>query len=116
MPVLSIVTGATGFVGPYLVRELIRKEAWVKVLLTNQVDNLTGLQKRITKVYGNIMDRDSLHRAVNDVDAVFHLAAISNVNYSITHHEGTFETNATGTLNLLEEVRAMKPDYFLVFP
>jgi nucleoside-diphosphate-sugar epimerase len=100
-----LVTGATGFVGPYLVKELLRKEARIKVLIMGSAGNLTGLENRITKAYGNILDRSSFHRALEDTDIVFHLAAISNVNYAIAHPENTFETNATGTLNLLEESR-----------
>ncbi|MBU4221823.1 MAG: GDP-mannose 4,6-dehydratase, partial [Euryarchaeota archaeon] len=38
-------------------------------------------------------------------DVVFHLAAVSNVNYAIAHPRETFEINATGTLNMLEEAR-----------
>ncbi|MCZ7403138.1 MAG: GDP-mannose 4,6-dehydratase [Candidatus Methanoperedens sp.] len=108
-----LVTGATGFVGPYLVRELLRKEARIKVLIMDSAGNLTGLENRITKAYGNILDRNSFHRALEGTDIVFHLAAISNVNYAIAHPEETFETNATGTLNLLEQARQNEVEKFV---
>jgi UDP-glucose 4-epimerase len=100
-----LLTGATGFVGPYLVKELLDKKARVKVLTIDKIRNLTGLEDKVTLMRGNITDPGSLQNIMKDVDIVFHLAAISNVNYAIAHPMETFQTNATGTLNLLEEAR-----------
>jgi nucleoside-diphosphate-sugar epimerase len=102
---LVLVTGATGFVGPYLVKELLGRKALIKVLSMNKTGNLTGIEDKITLVRGNIMDPGSLENVMQDVDIVFHLAAVSNVNYAIAHPKETFGTNATGTLNMLEEAR-----------
>lgn len=110
---LVLVTGATGFVGPYLVKELLGRKALVKVLSMNKTGNLTGLEDKITLVRGNITDPGSLENVLQDVDIVFHLAAVSNVNYAIAHPVETFETNATGTLNLLEEARKNKFSKFV---
>lgn len=98
-----LVTGATGFVGPYLVKELHERNACIKVLTLNK--SRDRFEDAITLVCGNITDPDSIQNVMKDVDIVFHLAAVSNVNYAITHPRETFETNATGTLNLLEEAR-----------
>jgi len=100
-----LLTGATGFVGPYLVKELLDRKARIKVLTMDKARNLTGLEDEITLVRGNITDTGSLQDIMKDADMVFHLAAVSNVNYSIAHPRETFEINATGTLNLLEEAR-----------
>lgn len=108
-----LVTGATGFVGPYLVRELLNKKALVKVLLMDSVGNLADYEDQITTVPGNIIDRDSLQGAADDVDIVFHLAAVSNVNYAMTHPVETFETNTRGTINLLEETRRSEVGNFV---
>lgn len=108
-----LVTGATGFVGPYLVRELLKKEAKVTVLIKNYVDNLEGLEDHITMINGDIVEQDSLKNAVDSVNIVFHLAAVSNVNYAIAHPRETFEINATGTLNLLEDARKNKVEKFV---
>lgn len=108
-----LLTGATGFVGPYLVKELLERKAGIKVLIMDKARNLTGLQDTITLVSGNITDPGSLHNIMEDVDIVFHLAAISNVNYAIAHPRETFETNATGTLNLLEEARKNEVEKFV---
>ena len=108
-----LLTGATGFVGPYLVKELLDRKACVKVLTMDKGRNLTGLQDTITMVHGNITDPGTLQNIMKDVDIVFHLAAISNVNYAIAHPRETFETNATGTLNLLEEARKNEINNFV---
>jgi nucleoside-diphosphate-sugar epimerase len=108
-----LVTGATGFVGPYLVKELLRQEARIKVLTMDKMRNIPGLEDKITRLSGNITEPDSLQNIMKDVDIVFHLAAISNVNYAISHPRETFETNATGTLNLLEEARKNEVEKFV---
>lgn len=108
-----LVTGATGFVGPYLVRELLKKEAKVTVLIKDYVDNLAGLEDNITMINGDIVEQGSLKNAVDSVNIVFHLAAVSNVNYAIAHTRETFEINATGTLNLLEEARQNEVEKFV---
>ena len=106
-----LVTGATGFVGPYLVRELSDRKARIKVLSMNKTSSL--FEDKTTVVSGNITDQSSLKNIMKGVDIVFHLAAVSNVNYAISHPRETFETNATGTLNLLEEARKNEVEKFV---
>ncbi len=108
-----LLTGVTGFVGPYLVKELLERKARIRVLIMDTARNLTGLQDTITTVSGNITYPGSLQNIMKDVDMVFHLAAVSNVNYAIAHPRETFETNATGTLNLLEEARKNEVEKFV---
>jgi nucleoside-diphosphate-sugar epimerase len=100
-----LLTGATGFVGPYLIRELLDRNAKVKALTMDKARNLAGLEDKISLVRGNITDSGSLQDIMKDINIVFHLAAVSNVNYAIAHPRETFEINATGTLNLLEDAR-----------
>ncbi len=108
-----LLTGATGFVGPYLVRELLDRKALVKALTMDDARNLTGLENRINLRRGNITDPGSLKNIMKDVDMVFHLAAVSNVNYALAHPVETFAINATGTLNLLEEARKIQIEKFV---
>jgi len=108
-----LVTGATGFVGPYLVRELLKKEAKVIVLIKDNAANLARFEDHITMINGDIVEQGSLKNVMDSVNIVFHLAAISNVNYAIAHPKETFEINATGTLNLLEEARQNEVEKFV---
>lgn len=80
MSLTAFVTGATGFVGSNLVRELDR-QGWKTTAIvrpTSSLEDLEGLDVE-TRI-GDIVDADSLRRAVpRHVDAVFHVAASTNV-------------------------------------
>ncbi|MCD6117995.1 NAD-dependent epimerase/dehydratase family protein [bacterium] len=94
-----LVTGANGFVGAALCRLLLQKKYKVRGLVreTSDLNLLNGIS--IEKVYGSLKDRESLKKAVDSVDIVFHVAAkVSDW--------GTFEdfrkVNVEGTRNLIE--------------
>jgi dihydroflavonol-4-reductase len=71
----ALVTGATGFVGANVVRELLRESATVRVLVRPGSDRraLAGLP--VEHAEGDLLDRASLHRAATGVSTVFHVAA-----------------------------------------
>ena len=101
-----LVTGATGFVGPYLVQALIEKGARVKILSLSEGDVLSNLcADDLEIVTGDITKPETIDGIMKGVDLVFHLAAISNVDYAIQNPVKTYDVNVRGTLNLLEEVR-----------
>lgn len=97
-----LVTGAKGFIGRYLVDALIAEGAEVTGLSTdgdgNQKDGLRWIAGDITKPA-------TLEGLCRDIDLVYHLAAISNVDASIKNPIRTIETNTMGTANMLEEAR-----------
>jgi len=101
-----LVTGATGFVGPYLLEGLSKKGAQIKILALNmdEIPSNPGA-KDIETVTGDITKPKTLEGITNSVDFVFHLAAISNVDYAIKNPVKTYDANVRGTMNLLEEVR-----------
>jgi CDP-glucose 4,6-dehydratase len=105
------VTGATGFVGSWLAKNLVRKNAQV-VLLIRDLDDQSelvrsGAIRRATVVQGCLEDYASLERAINEheVDTVFHLAAQAIVGAALRNPLPTFEANVRGTYNLLEACR-----------
>lgn len=97
-----LVTGAAGRIGHHLVRELIRHNYSVRALvmpndpLRSRVE-LPGVEV----VEGLLTDRNSLHPAVEGVDAIYHLGAILPQGRSA---DEIFENNVRGTYNLLEAV------------
>ena len=101
-----LVTGATGFVGPYLVEGLSKKGAQIKILALN-MDKIPWNPgaKDIETVTGDITKPETFEGITDGVDFVFHLAAISNVDYAVKNPVKTYDVNIRGTLNLLEEVR-----------
>ena len=101
-----LVTGATGFVGPYLVSELARKKATVKILSLDDCSiSLNNYIPELEIIKGDITNSKSLDGITEGVDFIFHLAAISNVDFAIKNPVKTYDVNLRGTLNLLEKMR-----------
>ena len=109
-----LVTGATGIVGPWLVKDLLRYSANVVVLVRdmNPQSELhqSGDINRVTVVNGELENFFSLERAVNEYEiaTVFHLGAQAIVQTAQRFPLSTFESNIRGTYNLLEACRIHK--------
>jgi CDP-glucose 4,6-dehydratase len=106
-----LVTGASGFVGSWLVRALVQRQASVVVLLRDadpQSDLLrSGLIRQTSVVNGELEDYETVRRAINEheVDTVFHLAAQAIVGAALRDPLPTFEANIRGTYHVLEAAR-----------
>src|SRR5436309_15072326 len=74
--VKALVTGGTGFMGSAVVRALVRDGQSVRVLARPHSDprNLANLDVEI--VHGDITDPDSVRRAIDGCNHVYHLAAM----------------------------------------
>jgi len=105
------ITGATGIVGSWLVRRLIKLNASVIVLVRDadpQSELIrSGDIRKATIVNGKLEDLFTLERAINEneVDTVFHLGAQPIVGVAYRYPLQTFEANIRGTYNLLEACR-----------
>jgi CDP-glucose 4,6-dehydratase len=105
------VTGATGIVGSWLVRELLAHGASVAVLVRDadpQSELLrSGDVRRCTVFNGTVEDLWTVERAISlhEAEYVFHLAAQTIVGVAHRNPFTTFETNVRGTYNLLEAAR-----------
>lgn len=105
------VTGASGIVGSWLVKRLVREGAYV-VALVHDWDPQTELIRsgdiaKVNVVNGALEDYSTLERAINEheVDTVFHLAAQPIVSTALRNPLPTFETNIRGSYHLLEACR-----------
>jgi nucleoside-diphosphate-sugar epimerase len=99
-----LVTGGAGFIGSHLVDRLIAEGSEVTVLDnfdTGKLDNVSG-HKDLRIVKGDIRDYALIRRTVEDVDAVFHEAALVSIVLSVQDPLVANEINVTGTLNLLK--------------
>jgi CDP-glucose 4,6-dehydratase len=106
-----LVTGATGIVGSWLVRELLAHGANVAALVRDadpQSELLrSGDIQRCTVFNGVVEDFWTLERAISlhEAEYVFHLAAQTIVGVAQRNPFTTFEANVRGTYNLLEACR-----------
>ncbi|UCB44131.1 MAG: SDR family oxidoreductase [Dehalococcoidales bacterium] len=95
---LAAVTGAAGHLGANLVRSLINRDWQVRAVIHHDTKALEGLN--IERVSGDILEEESLKRALNGVDVVFHLAGrISIVSWDRKEVEAV---NITGVKNVVE--------------
>ena len=106
-----LVTGATGIVGSWLVKELLAKNAYV-VALVKDADPQSELCRsgdirHVSVVNGTLEDFWALERAISlhEIDTVFHLGAQTLVGVAHRSPLQTFEANIRGTYNLLEACR-----------
>lgn len=102
-----LVTGGAGFIGSHLVDAL--QGCQVRVLdnfSTGKAENLERARQRpeVEVVTGDLLG-EGLAEALQDIDVVFHLAC-RGVRHSLSQPLQNHEVNATGTLRLLQAVRA----------
>lgn len=95
----ALVTGATGFLGSHIVRELLKDGASVRVLARRGGDrrNLANVDVEIAD--GDLVDSDSLKRALTGCDTLFHAAA----DYRLWAKDplDMYRSNVEGTTNIL---------------
>lgn len=111
-----LVTGGAGFVGANLVTHLLSTPGVDRVVVLDaltyagNLENLAAAHRdsRFRFAKGSILDRALVEELLvhEDIGAVAHLAAESHVDRSIRGPEAFIETNVTGTLRMLEAVRA----------
>lgn len=106
------ITGHTGFKGSWLTAWLTSLGTTIAgfsldVPSTPSHFEAIGLGKHIKDLRGDVRNRDAVKKAILEFqpDIVFHLAAQALVRRSYGDPETTFETNAIGTMNVLEAIR-----------
>lgn len=110
-----LVTGHTGFKGTWLVSLLLNAGAQVTGYSLEpptepSVFKLSGMEKQIRSIMGDIRDLDSLLEVFRETqpELVLHLAAQPIVRESYKNPVYTYETNVMGTVNILECIRRTK--------
>lgn len=107
----TLVTGATGLLGGWLVRQLLAAEADVVCLVRDWVPQSefvrAGLRDRVKVVNGDVRSQSLLERVLGEyeIDTVIHLAAQTIVGIANRNPVSTFKTNIAGTWALLEACR-----------
>jgi CDP-glucose 4,6-dehydratase len=107
----TLVTGATGLLGSWLVKRLLSLGADVVCVIRDSVPQSELIRSRsidrVKVVRGDVCDRMFLERVLGEyeIDTVMHLAAQTIVGIANRHPISTFETNIAGTWQMLEACR-----------
>ena len=104
----ALVTGGAGFIGSHLAEGLVDAGLKVRVLddfSSGQEQNLAALGDRIELIRGDCADVRVVRDALEDVDLVFHQAALPSVQRSVEDPHRAHRINLDATLILLDEAR-----------
>lgn len=95
----TLVTGAAGFLGSHVTRQLIARGEHVRVLMRSSSNNRAISDLSLEYVTGDLRDPTSLERAMKGVRRVFHVAA--DYRLWAKHPQEIYDSNVGGTKNLL---------------
>jgi len=101
-----LVTGGCGFIGSHIVEELVKQGYKVKVidsLIKGKLNSIKYLvdQGKVEFIEGDIRNRDSVDRAMKDVDYVFHTAAV-HIQRSMESPGECIDVNLNGSYNVFK--------------
>lgn len=117
-----LVTGSAGFIGSHLVESLLNEGCEVRAFVHYNSFSDYGWLDTLTKnklnnieiVAGDVRDHGSVRNAMQNMDIVFHLAALIGIPYSYYSPESYVDTNIKGTLNILQAARDYSIDKILI--
>lgn len=122
-----LVTGAAGFIGSNLVKELYNRFSDIKVIGFDSVNDYYDVNlkeyrlielknfKNFTFIKGNIADKTLVEKVFEEYkpEIVVNLAAQAGVRYSITNPDAYLESNLIGFFNILEACRHNKVEHLV---
>ena len=102
-----LVTGGTGFLGAYLLRELLQKGYQVRAIRreASPMHLVESIQHQVEWVIGDMLDLSSVEDAMEGIEKVYHAAAI--VSFNPKDAERMIHTNTEGTANIVNTALSM---------
>jgi len=103
-----LITGGAGFIGSNIAYKLLTMGKKVRILdnfSSGKEENLAAVKNDIELIRGDIRNTDTVRKAVEGIDFVYHQAALASVQASIDNPLTSHDINLTGTLNMLEYSR-----------
>ncbi len=98
---ISVITGATGHIGYALLKKLADCGENVRILIRKDSDIFDGIE--CEKVFGDVTDIESLEKAFEGADIVYHLAGLIDIN--VGNDDAVWKVNYGGTKNVVEACR-----------
>ena len=96
----ALIVGATGFIGSHVVKRLLSRGFHVRALVRNNGHQNHLVHKDVELIYGDVLDRNSLRNAADDVDLVYSVFGLLGL-WGIPDHIYR-EINVYGVRNLLD--------------
>ena len=115
-----LITGATGFIGSHLAELCIQEGYDVVAFDRYNPNNYWGwleesrYKDNMKVILGDVRDYDSVSKAMEGCDVVFHLAALIGIPYSYVSPLAYIRTNVEGTYNVLEAAKNLGLEQVLV--
>lgn len=117
-----LVTGAEGFIGSHLVETLLEEGVDVRAFVLYNSNSDSGwlrqipehLRRNLEIHFGDVRDPWSVSSAFQDIETVYHLAALIAIPYSYQSPASYVDTNVKGTLNVLQAARERKTPRVLI--
>lgn len=103
-----LVTGGCGFIGSHLADTLIAEGHEVRILDNLSTGSRENAPEEASLMIGDVADRVAVRQAMEEVDGVFHLAAIASVERSIDDWVGTHISNLTGCITIFDAARTAR--------
>jgi UDP-glucose 4-epimerase len=98
-----LVTGGSGFIGSHVVDKLVEHGCAVRVF-----DERKPHRDDVEWFKGDLLSENDVLGACKDMEFVYHLAAVADVNIAISNPQLCLQVNEIGTLNLLKAASAME--------
>lgn len=112
----ALVTGGSGFLGHYLVKELVKSGIETVVfdkLINKDIFNPGEIKGKIEFFEGDVLDYEAVYDAMEGCNLVFHTAAIADLDAARKTPIKTMSVNVIGTTNCLESAKMRNVDRFL---
>lgn len=105
----TLVTGGSGFIGSNVVDKLVENGHHVRVF-----DRVKPLRDDVEWFSGDLLNQKDVLDACKDIEVIFHLAAIADVNVALSDFEVCLMVNEMGTMNFLKSATAEEVDRIIL--